>query len=158
MPLVNMQPDKCLPEVGKVYHVFNDGKITLSRHYLVKCVAVVPWDDFITDRKYKKPRLKWFYRACNWLYRHTTDYIIICEDFKNATSERIMHEDEGWDKLLYYTRTIDGGWFGFGTLLDDGVLDTDRTIWNGFYKAAHDPKRFAYDVVRLQEIEELNKY
>jgi hypothetical protein len=39
-----MQSDKCLPEVGKSYHVFNDGKITLSRHYLVKCVAVVPFD------------------------------------------------------------------------------------------------------------------
>ena len=148
-----------IPEVGKVYHVFDDGKITLSRHMLVKCVAVIPFNEFINDHKYKKPLLKWMYSVSpnHWVYRDNTDYIVVCEDVNDVASERALRGGD-WDKLLYYTRTLDGGWFGFGTLLDDGLLDVDRSVWKDFYKAAHNPKRFTYDARQLKDIETLDKF
>ena len=50
---------KDIPEVGKIYHVFDDGKITWSRHFLVKCKAVIPLKQFATDPQYAKVYEAW---------------------------------------------------------------------------------------------------
>ena len=45
---------KNIPVVGTIYHVFDDGKITLMRHFLVKCKEVIPFKKLSTDPNYKK--------------------------------------------------------------------------------------------------------
>ena len=39
----HMQP---VPEVGKRYHCFDDGKITFSRHYIIKVTEVLNHNAF----------------------------------------------------------------------------------------------------------------
>lgn len=76
-----------VPEVGKIYHVFDDGKITWSRHFLVKCKAVIPLKQFATDPQYAKVYEAWKDRGCDWLYADTTDYVVACEDIEDSVIE-----------------------------------------------------------------------
>lgn len=34
-----------IPEVGKDYHIFDDGKIKPSRHYIAKILEIVPFEE-----------------------------------------------------------------------------------------------------------------
>ena len=130
---------KDIPVVGKIYHVFDDGKISLSRHFLVKCKEVIPFKEFSTDPKYAGVFKTWKNNVnnCDWLYSETTDYVALCEVFDEQTDAADPNEDP-----LYYARTKYWGWFGFGTMLDDGVLDVTRKVWEQFYKDAHNPEIF----------------
>lgn len=85
-----------IPEVGKEYHIFDDGKIRPSRHYIAKILEVIPFG----DRKDKELQDAWQenVKEAYWLFAPETDYFI------KATSD--------FDKdPLYFVRTVDGGWF-----------------------------------------------
>jgi hypothetical protein len=89
----NLQP---VPEVGKEYHIFDDGKISPSRHYTAKITEVIPFEkceDLELMSKWADEVIE-----CYWLFATATDY------FVKAVSD--------YDKnLLYFVRTTDGGWF-----------------------------------------------
>lgn len=36
-----MRQKGCVPEIGKEYHFFDDGKTSISRHYICKCERVI---------------------------------------------------------------------------------------------------------------------
>lgn len=111
--VLNARPykEQPVPEVGKEYHVFDDGKIKPSRHSIVTITSIIPfteckddalmsiWADEVTD--------------CYWLYANETDYFV-----------EGKYDDE--DEPSYFVRTKDGGWFSlgfFGSRLDiDGSL------------------------------------
>ena len=39
-----MYKKESLPKVGEYYHFFDDGKITPTRHYIAKCLEIIPFD------------------------------------------------------------------------------------------------------------------
>ena len=41
----NMNTQKPLPEVGKLYHFWDDGKSSPSRHYICKVERIVPYNE-----------------------------------------------------------------------------------------------------------------
>lgn len=143
-----------VPEVGKVYHVFDDGKISLTRHFLVKCKEVIPFKEFSTDPKYASVFETWKsgVNECEWLYSTTTDYVVLCEVFDEQTNAVDPKEEP-----LYYARTKYWDWFGFGTMLDDGTLDVDGHVWRQFYNDAHDPE-YRYGAEYIAEVEALDKF
>jgi hypothetical protein len=108
--IINTTPYKLqpVPEVGKEYHAFDDGKIKPSRLEIVKIVELIPFDkadaELLEDWKQNV-------EECYWLYAPETDYFAKAE-----------YEDE----TSYFVRTEDGGWFSmgwFGSRLDiDGSL------------------------------------
>lgn len=99
-----------IPEIGKQYHIFDDGKIKPSRHAIIEVVDIIPFD------KCKNDKLLDFWRQevedCDWLYATETDYFI----------KTNLDDDMG----AYFVRTTEGGWFSlgfFGSRLDiDGRL------------------------------------
>ncbi len=110
--VINTTPYKLqpVPEVGKEYHTFDDGKIKPSRHAITTIVEVIPFKEADTELlKDWKQNVE----ECYWLYATETDYFIKTE-----------YEDE--DEPSYFVRTKDGGWFSmgwFGARLDiDGSL------------------------------------
>ena len=107
-----------VPEVGKEYHTFDDGKIKPSRHSIVKITEVIPYTEFRNSTILSA----WGHevQSCYWLYAEETDYFVVGE-----------YDDE----VGYFVRTTDGGWFSigfFGSRLDiDGSLYQKMIEWFG---------------------------
>lgn len=109
--------DRPIPEVGKEYHVFDDGKIKPSGHSITKVVEVIPFKEADIDL------LETWHKDvsdCYWLYSPKTDYFIKTE-----------YDDK--EEPSYFARTLDGGWFSlgwFGARLDiDGSLYSKLLEW-----------------------------
>ena len=104
-----------IPEVGKTYDCFDDGKIKESRKYQVTIDCVVSFDriDPKTLKNWKEQ-----VENCHWLYAKETDYFVF------ATSNQ-----DGQDEQECFVRTVDGDWFGIGKWFGMGALDVDGSKW-----------------------------
>lgn len=111
-----------IPEVGKRYHCFDDGKITFSRHFIIKVGEVL---DFMQFKK-KYPEMVEQYiqetKSCYWLYARRTDKFVIT--FKGENNE-----------LGVYVRTKDGGWFGIGSCWNSAELDVTGKLWESLVQS-----------------------
>lgn len=106
-----------IPEVGKEYHCFDDGKITPSRHYIIQVDEVLGYCQF--KKKYPtyfKQYIK-VAKSHYWLYSRSSDKFIIT--YKGENNE-----------FAVYVRTKQGGWFGIGSLYNCGDLDVSGKLWN----------------------------
>lgn len=104
---------KNLPEIGKIYNCFDDGKIRESRMYQITITKIIPFE------KASKKILKiWQEEGLSsyWLFKET-DYFI------KFTSTESKDEPNG-----IFARTKDGGWFGLGNYWNSGRLDIDGTL------------------------------
>ena len=93
------------PEVGKIYHGFDDGKITLSRVVDWKIVKRIDLDNDKVS-KYLLRLIQKEIKECYWLF--DTEQTIIYRAYavdKNGKYNREIG-------YCYYLRTKDGGWFG----------------------------------------------
>jgi len=101
-----------IPEVGKEYNCFDDGKIRCSRLYTVKVEATIPFEEGKSDEDMFK---QWEeeVKNCYWLYKETTDYFIISE---NSDGEKET-----------FVRTKNDRWFSMG-FLSSGLLDVDGSL------------------------------
>ena len=100
-----------VPEAGKTYNCFDDGKITNSRLYTVDVVEVVPFDkiDKETLNDWKE-----VVEDCHWLFAKETDYFV--------------KTDNGEDGKAIFVRTLNGGWFSIGEFMNSGRLDIDGSL------------------------------
>jgi hypothetical protein len=116
---------KPIPEVGKKYHCFDDGKITFSRHFIIHV------DEVLGHQQFKKRYLEEFkqYRKCvknnYWLYSTHSDKFII------------VHKGENGE-LGVYVRTKQGGWFGIGSWWNSATLDSTGELWDGLVNRIDD--------------------
>lgn len=97
--IINTTPYKLqpVPEVGKEYHIFDDGKIRPSRHYIAKIQKLIyPDEAHEITALYKAWEEQ--IRECYWLFAQDTDYFA-------------MAESDYDENPLYFVRTKDGGWF-----------------------------------------------
>ena len=110
------------PEVGKIYHGFDDGKITLSRVVDWKIVKRIDLDnDKVSNNLLRvlQKEIKNYY----WLY-----------DTKQTIIYRAYAVDESgkYDKRIgycYFIRTEDGRWFGVNSFWAS-ELDVDNRLYN----------------------------
>ena len=107
---------KPIPEVGKHYHCFDDGKITFSRHFIIQVDEVLGHMAF----KKKYPELFEQYRESvkrsYWLYSTHSDKFVVTYKGEN-------------DELGVYVRTKQGGWFGVGNWWNSATLDVTGKLW-----------------------------
>ena len=127
---------KAIPEVGKFYHFWDDGKCSSSRHYICKCekiitpkeakniiVSVPEWDFNHNENKFNLISLydHWKTELYNhkWLYDKNTDYFVECSCPKYDENN------------LWFIRTTDGGWFSMNiqSSWQGGRLDIDESIY-----------------------------
>ena len=106
-----------IPEVGKKYHCFDDGKITFSRHFIIQVDEVLGYVQF--KKKYPNEFKQYVKetKQCYWLYSTHSDKFVITYAGDN-------------DELGVYVRTKQGGWFGIGTWWNSAELDSTGEIWN----------------------------
>lgn len=99
--VINLTPPKeqPVPEVGKEYHIFDDGKVRPSRHSICKICKVVPFDecnDLELLEAWNDEVLRTY-----WLFAPETDY------FVNGA----VKKEDGVFEIHHFVRTLDGGWF-----------------------------------------------
>ena len=105
-----------VPEVGKRYHCFDDGKIRFSRHFIIQV------DEVLGHIAFKKKYPEYFeqYVRCvkefYWLYSTHSDKFIITHFGEN-------------NKPGVYVRTKQGGWFGIGHYWNSATLDVTGKLW-----------------------------
>lgn len=125
---------KPIPEIGKYYHFWDDGKISPGRHYICRCERI------ITSEEAKSIMIKvpneyiddimdtislyehWYDNEMpnhDWLYSKDTDYFIEC-----SCPEYDEHN-------LWFVRTKNGGWFSMDIQSgwQSGRLDIDGEIF-----------------------------
>lgn len=105
-----------IPEVGKTYAFFDDGKTGLSRRYKATVTGIIPFH--LIKAKYPELYYSWQRetRCTPDLYANSTDYFVECSAPK--------YED---DHLVYFVRDTKDGWFSIdyphGWM--SGLLDVD---------------------------------
>lgn len=105
-----------VPEVNKEYHAFDDGKISPSRHDVIKVLEVIPFE---IAEPWLIESWKKNVEECYWLYDKKTDYFV-------------KTECEGEEDPSYYVRTTDGGWFSIGWW--GARLDVTGKLYEGMVK------------------------
>lgn len=91
----NLQP---VPEVGKEYHIFDDGKISPSRHFIAKITKVLPFEKVADPESQLYKAWEENIKEAYWLFAQDTDYFVKAESSYD-------------ENPLFFVRTIDGGWF-----------------------------------------------
>lgn len=121
--IINTEPYKLqpVPEVGKEYHIFDDGKIKPSRHYIAKVLEVIPFEE--CDNTALLSTWAEEVSFCDFLYNLETDYFIKAESDFDA-------------RPLYFVRTVDGGWFSidFPGYWMSARLDIDGELYKEMLK------------------------
>lgn len=109
-----------LPEIGKEYHIFDDGKIKKSRHYICKIVDIIPFKDCKDEKLIKTwESIIEEDKQVLGFFAEETDYFI-----KGASS---------FDKNpLYFVRTSRGGWFSID--YPDWWMGAELDIDGSLYK------------------------
>lgn len=112
----NLQP---VPEGGKEYHIFDDGKISPSRHFIAKVDEVIPFAQCADPESELNKAWKENVEECYWLFAKETDY------FVKATSSYDANP-------LFFVRTTDGGWFSidYPNVWMGARLDIDGKLYN----------------------------
>lgn len=126
-----------LPEIGKQYHFFDDGKITMGRHYIATVIEIIPIEDskkiiLSTPREYD-PKTKenrfiemslydiWKdeVKEIDWIFDYSTDYIIKCS---------IPEYDKD---PIYFAQDKRNGWFSMDVTnwWQGGRLDLDGKLY-----------------------------
>lgn len=135
--------NKNIPEIGKEYPFFDDGKITPSRYYNATIIEIIPIDEakniiISTPRDYDQELGQnkfidmslldiWIDEKTehDWIYSSNTDYIV---------KASIPKYD---DDPIYFARTKDGGWFSMDVTnwWQSGRLDIDRKLYDELLKS-----------------------
>lgn len=132
-----IKENKNIPEIGKEYHFFDDGKITSSRHYIATVIELIPikeakkiiistprdydWDThenhFIDMSLYDIWRDE--VAEIDWIFNDNTDYIVKCS---------IPEYD---DDPIYFARDKKNGWFSMDVTSwwQGGRLDIDGKLF-----------------------------
>lgn len=125
---------KEVPEVGKYYHFFDDGKTSLSRHYICKCERIITPEEakeiminvpneYVDDIMDNISLYEHWHDnempGHDWLYAKDTDYFVECSCPKYD------------EHNLWFVRTDDGGWFSMDiqSSWQAGRLDVDGEIF-----------------------------
>ena len=107
-----------IPEVGKKYHCFDDGKIRFSRHFIIQVDEVLGHQQFKKKYPNEFKAYREVVKESYWLYSTHSDKFIV------------THKGEN-DELGVYVRTKQGGWFGIGNLWNSASLDVSGVLWGG---------------------------
>lgn len=109
-----------LPELGKRYHFFEDGKSGPSRHYIVEITEIIPFEEMIDGELLDTYDAE--IEECDFLYAPETDYFVY--------GRKVLEDNTLDEEDFIFIRTDYGGWFSFGHLFDDGLLDVDNSKYN----------------------------
>jgi len=107
---------KALPKIGEYYHFFDDGKCSMSRHYICRVERIITPEE---SKNIKVTVPRWDYKT-NENYK---EEISLWDRYHEQISGHDVYDKNGTDFLieascpvfdddnLWFIRTGDGGWF-----------------------------------------------
>ena len=132
---------KNLPEVGKEYHFWDDGKKSMSRHYICRIERIITpeeakniivqtpdWDPYTNETKMVNISLynHWLceVKHCDWIYNEDTDFFVeaSCPTYDEYNLWFVRSKDNGW-----FSMDIQHGW-------QSGDLDINGKIFEDVIK------------------------
>ena len=140
-----------IPEIGKEYHFFDDGKTSLSRHYICKCEKVITPKEvktIIFDFDDSEITLYDIWKdesfKCDFLFAKDTDYFVevSCPNYDENNLWAVRTKDGGW-----FTLDVQSSWQGgrvdvTGKIFDDVVRfwkeEGDTEMVDGYLKERYD--------------------
>lgn len=147
----NLKP---VPEAGKEYHFWDDGKSGPSRHYICRCERVIPYKEAknikFTLRSYKAPYTK---------DSEYTEYeVTLKEIWKKAVKDHpwVFTEDTDYfveiscpkydENRLWAARAKWGGWFTLAiqSFWQGGVIDVTGEKYNGIIEELEDEGNYEF--------------
>lgn len=137
--------NKILPEVGKKYHFFDDGKLHMQRHYIATVLRIVPFDEakniIVKEFDYNlvedgKPAEECLVDQCiidTW-HRERTDHHWLYNKDEETDCFIEISVPEYDDYNLWAVRTKWGYFFTMDiqSSWQGGVLDIDGSHFNEF--------------------------
>ena len=121
-----------LPEEGKLYWHYDDGKVRPSRQEKVKVLKVVPYSEV---SKEIRERINKEIKECDWLYNDVISHVVFASNLNMIGYPWNEHDHE----IIYLPSKRDG-WYGFGVncYWNQGRLDIDGKLTESiqfyFYK------------------------
>lgn len=104
---------KNLPDIGKVYNYFDDGKIKETRKMECIITEIIPFDKIDSENlELWKEEIN----ECDWLYKKETDYFIKAD---------LKITDNEIEKIVF-VRMLQDNWFSLGWW--SGQLDVDGSL------------------------------
>lgn len=142
-----------IPTVNKKYNFYDDGKVSLNRHYIAEVTRIISMKESkkLMLKHYVDGQLKSLYSIFKYdvnlypslkLYDADTDVFVEC---------KINGYD---DERIYFARTLDGGFFSFdtnGTWMS-GRLDVDNHLTENLYNYLYEIDRAVY----MKSIEQMS--
>lgn len=123
--IINTTPykEQPVPEVGKEYHIFDDGKISPSRHFTAKIEKVIPFGDVYDPESELCLAWKDNVKEAYWLFAQDTDYFVKAESSYD-------------ENPLFFVRTKDGGWFSidYPNVWMGARLDIDGELYKSMIR------------------------
>lgn len=112
-----------VPEVGKEYHIFDDGKLSPSRHFIAKITAVLPFEKVADPESQLYKAWEENIKEAYWLFAQDTDYFVKAESSYD-------------ENPLFFVRTTDGGWFSidYPNCWMGARLDVTGKLYEGMLK------------------------
>lgn len=130
---------KPVPELGKEYMFYDDGKVGISRRHKAKVVKIIPFgksSEVILNKFDHEYLHDWVPTPLNEIWKEVVeldkDYLGRTYLYANSTDYFIGCEIPSYDKhIIWFSRTTDGGWFSFCVeqSWQEGRLDVDGTYF-----------------------------
>lgn len=140
-----------VPEVGKEYHFWDDGKSSVGRHYIARVERIITpeqakeivietdsgeffslYDNWVESKE-----------RCDFLYSQETDFFVECSCPKYD------------EHNLWFVRTVDGGWFSIDneTCWQSGRLDVTGEKYRAIIKSYKEDKKYnnSYEIIEAYE-------
>lgn len=130
--MVEMRP---IPELGKEYIFYDDGKVGISRRHKAKVVKIIPFDksNEVVLNKFDHEYLNdWIPMPLNEIWKNIVEDLDFLDLYSKSTDYFIGCEIPTYDKnIIWFSRTTDGGWFSFciEQSWQQGRLDIDGTYF-----------------------------
>ncbi len=108
---------KCLdiPVAGRTYYCFDNGVISDGKMDSTRIIEVIPFENIDSDiLELWKEEVS----ECAYLYAQETDYF----------AKGILWENSEYERVVYFIRSICGGWFSLGTF--GGRLDVSGKLFS----------------------------
>lgn len=128
-----MKQKVCIPEIGKEYHFFDDGKTSLSRHYICKCERVITPEEakaitFDSDDSETTLYDIWKYESfkCDFLFAKDTDCFVevSCPNYDKNNLWSARTKDGGW-----FTLDVQSSWQGGRVDVTGKIFDDVVRFW-----------------------------